>query len=46
MVAIGRTSHAFFFDGVTDSIIVPQGRFTSVGPTRDILQMPPVVGVE
>ena len=37
MVAIGRTSHAFFFDGVTDSIILPQGRFTSVGPTRDIL---------
>ena len=25
MVAIGRSSHAFFFDGVSDSIIIPQG---------------------
>ena len=31
MVAIGRSSHAFFFDGVSDSIIIPQGRFTDVG---------------
>ena len=32
MVAIGRTSNAFFFDGVSDSILIPQGNFTSVGP--------------
>ena len=31
MVAIGRSSNAFFFDGVSDSIIIPQGRFTSTG---------------
>ena len=31
MVAIGRTSHAFFFDGVSDSIIIPQGRFRKTG---------------
>ena len=37
MVGIGRTSNAFFFDGVTDSILIPQGNFTSVGPARDIL---------
>ena len=37
MVGIGRTSNAFFFDGVTDSILIPQGNFTSVGPTQDIL---------
>ena len=37
MVAIGRTSNAFFFDGVSDSILIPQGNFTSVGPAQDIL---------
>ena len=31
MVAIGRSSNAFFFDGVSDSVIIPQGRFTSTG---------------
>jgi len=31
MVAIGRSSHAFFFDGVSDSVIIPQGRFTKTG---------------
>ena len=31
MVAIGRSSHAFFFDGVSESIIIPQGRFTKLG---------------
>jgi len=31
MVAIGRSSHAFFFDGVSESIIIPQGRFTKIG---------------
>ena len=31
MVAIGRSSHAFFFDGVSDSVIIPQGEFTSTG---------------
>tara|TARA_R100001510_G_C7656998_1_gene217996 strand:+ start:10163 stop:27070 length:16908 start_codon:yes stop_codon:yes gene_type:complete len=31
MTAIGGSSHAFFFDGVSDSIVVPQGTFTSLG---------------
>ena len=31
MVAIGRSSNAMFFDGVSDSVIIPQGRFTSTG---------------
>lgn len=31
MVAIGRSSHAYFFDGVSDSIIIPQGRFRKTG---------------
>ena len=31
MTAIGQSNHAFFFDGVSDSIIVPEGAFTSVG---------------
>jgi len=31
MVAIGRSSHAFFFDGVSDSVIIPQGQFTGTG---------------
>lgn len=35
MVAIGRTSHAYFFDGVSDSIIIPQSRFNSTGVERN-----------
>ena len=31
MTAIGQSNHALFFDGVSDSIIVPEGSFTSVG---------------
>jgi hypothetical protein len=31
MAAIGRSSHALFFDGVTDSVVLPQGSFNSVG---------------
>ena len=31
MVGIRRSSHAYFFDGVSDSVIIPQGRFSSVG---------------
>ena len=31
MVAIRRSSHAYFFDGVSDSVIIPQGRFNNVG---------------
>ena len=31
MAVIGRTNHAFFFDGVSDSIVVPQGLFTAGG---------------
>ena len=31
MVAIGRSSHALFFDGVSDSVIIPQGKFTKTG---------------
>ena len=36
MVAIGRSSHAFFFDGVSDSILIPQGRFTKLGDNHSI----------
>ena len=45
MVAVGRTSHALFFDGVSDSVILPQGTFTGTGvpgvdgkDSRNILQ--------
>ena len=31
MVAIGSTNKAFFFDGVSDSIIIPQGAFSDLG---------------
>ena len=31
MTAIGRTNYAFFFDGVSDSIVVPDGAFKSLG---------------
>ena len=34
MTAIGDSNHAFFFDGVSDSIIVPQGNFTDLGHKR------------
>ena len=34
MVAIGRSSHAYFFDRVSDSIIIPQGRFRKTGTTN------------
>jgi len=36
VVAIGRSSHAFFFDGVSDSILIPQGRFTKLGDNHSI----------
>jgi len=36
LVAIGRSSHAFFFDGVSESIIVPQGRFTKLGDNASV----------
>jgi len=45
VVAVGRTSHALFFDGVSDSVILPQGTFTGTGvpgvdgkDSRNILQ--------
>lgn len=31
MTAIGKTNHAFFFDGVSDSILIPEGAFKAVG---------------
>ncbi len=31
MAVLGRTNHAFLFDGVSDSIIIPQGRHTKLG---------------
>ena len=31
MSAIGRTNFAYFFDGVSDSIVVPDGTFKAVG---------------
>ena len=40
MVAIGRTSHAFFFDGVSDSIVIPQSRFASTGVHRGSTKTP------
>jgi len=40
MVAIGRTSHAYFFDGVSDSIIIPQSRFNSTGVERNDNKLP------
>ena len=40
MVAIGRTSHAFFFDGVSDSIVIPQSRFASTGVHRGSVKTP------
>jgi len=40
MVAIGRTSHAFFFDGVSDSIIIPQSTFNSTGIERNGVKAP------
>jgi hypothetical protein len=36
MVAIGRSSHAFFFDGVSESIVIPQGRFTKLGDESSV----------
>jgi hypothetical protein len=30
MTLIGKTNHAFAFDGLSDSIIVPQGYFRRV----------------
>ena len=34
MTVLGRRNHAFFFDGVSDSIVVPQGHFSSIGKTN------------
>ena len=31
MTVIGKSSYAYFFDGVTDSIIIPQGTFSDTG---------------
>ena len=31
MPVIGRSNHAFFFDGVSDSIVVPQGTMSRLG---------------
>ena len=31
MTAIGKTNHAFFFDGVSDSILIPEGAFSAIG---------------
>ena len=36
MVEIGRSSHAVFFAGLSDSILIPQGRFTKIGDTDSI----------
>ena len=40
MVAIGRTSHAYFFDGVSDSVIIPQSKFNSTGLSRNNVKAP------
>lgn len=34
MVVIGQTSHALFFNGVSDSVVCPQGRFIQTGHKR------------
>ena len=31
MTVVSRSNHAFFFDGVSDSILVPEGAFSSLG---------------
>ena len=31
MAVITRKNHAMFFNGVTDSIVVPEGAFTTLG---------------
>ena len=31
MPVLGRSNHAFFFDGVSDSIVVPQGSMSRLG---------------
>ena len=31
MPILGRSNHAFFFDGVSDSIVVPQGTMSRLG---------------
>ena len=31
MAIVGKTSHAYLFDGVSDSIIIPQGTFSDTG---------------
>ncbi|MAA64954.1 MAG: hypothetical protein CL581_09290 [Alteromonadaceae bacterium] len=34
MAVIGQTSHALFFNGVSDSVVCPQGGFTQTGQKR------------
>jgi hypothetical protein len=34
MAVIGQTSHALFFNGVSDSVVCPQGDFTQTGHKR------------
>ena len=34
MAVIGQTSHALFFNGVSDSVVCPQGNFTRTGHKR------------
>ena len=31
MSVFGKTSHALFFNGITDSVVCPQGSFTQTG---------------
>jgi len=36
MAVIGQTSHALFFNGVSDSVVCPQGDFTKTGHKREL----------
>ena len=36
MGVIGKTSHALFFNGVSDSVVCPQGNFVKTGHKREL----------
>ena len=36
MAVIGQTSHALFFNGVSDSVVCPQGNFVKTGHKREL----------
>ena len=44
MPVISTTNHAFFFDGVTDSIIIPQGNSSTDNTSRGLFNSNPNSG--